>query len=384
MKNFVIVACVASMLLQACGKSGDDFVLDGNQGGIVKYPVNWSAAADSSSMTLITSFWNPQGKYFNRNNNGNPEFHYWPQAHALDVVVDAYLRSGKPIYKTYMDDWYIGVKQKNGNSFLNEFYDDMEWNALAMLRTFNATGDARFKTAVDEVWVNIQTGWNEQMGGGISWRKSMPAYKNTPANAPAAILAARLYLQFHQEQDLQWAQKIYTWMKDSLYEAGTGQVYDGINNKGDGKRDDWKFTYNQGTFIGAALELYNITKDAVYLNDAMKAAAYTMADNTLTNATDRILHDEGGGDGGLFKGIFVRYFTELIQHPDLPAVYRDRYVAFLKNNFEALWYEGTSKPAILFGSYWKRKPGTETEMPIQLSGAMLMEAAAILKKKDLF
>ena len=86
----------------------------------------------------------------------------------------------------------------------------------------------------------------------------------------------------------------------------------------------------------------------------------------------------------IFKGIFVRYFTGLILHPDLPDAYRKRYVAYLKNNFETLWFAGTRKPAVLFGSYWKNKPGNETEMPIQLSGGMLIEAAALLKKNNQF
>lgn len=384
MKRFIIGACAGLWLLQGCAKNYEEVVIGGDQSGIERYEVNWASAADSSSNSLLLNFWNPTGKYFNRTSNGNTEFHYWPQAHALDVLIDAYTRTNDNKYRTTMDDWMVGVKQKNNNTFLNEFYDDMEWNGLAMLRAFKATSDAKYKTGVDQVWADIKTGWNTNMGGGIAWRKAMPAYKNTPANAPACILAARLYQEFGQAGDLQWAQQIYTWLKDSLYEAGTGWVYDGINANGDGLRSTWKFTYNQGTFIGAALELYNITKDPLYLNDAMKAANFTLSDNTLTNAADRLLRDEGGGDGGLFKGIFVRYFTNLIIHPDLPDAYRKRYIAYLKNNFETLWYVGTRKPVILFGSYWKNKPGTETEMTIQVSGAMLIEAAALLKKNNLF
>src|SRR5690606_5782011 len=129
---------------------------------------------------------------------------------------------------------------------------------------------------------DIQTGWNNTMGGGIAWRKSQLYYKNTPANAPAAILAARLYKENNREEDLDWAKKIYQYVKDSLYNSSTGWVYDGINSNNDGVRNTtWKFTYNQGTFIGAALELFNITNNSAYLNDAIKAADFTLSDNVL-------------------------------------------------------------------------------------------------------
>lgn len=279
-----------------------------------------------------------------------------------------------------MNQWFIGVKIKNVNTFYNNFYDDMEWNALAMLRAYNSTKDEKFKTATLDVWANIQTGWNSTMDGGIAWKKDQLYYKNTPANAPACILAARLYKQFNGTSDLEWAKKIYSWMKDHLYEAGTGFVYDGINRENTGAKDNWKFTYNQGTFIGAALELYNITGEKVYLNDAIKAADYALNNNV--NSNDRILQSEGTGDGGLFKGIFVRYFTQLILCPELEANTRTRYVRFMEHNATTLWNEGTYKQSVLFGSYWKTKPSAETGLTEQLSGCMLMEAMALLKEKS--
>jgi predicted alpha-1,6-mannanase (GH76 family) len=353
--------------------------------GSARYAIDWAAAADSSTGSLLANYWNASSNYFNYSNSGDATFHYWPQAHALDVLTDAFLRTGNGSYRGYMNSWFAGVPQRNGGTFSNEFYDDMEWNALALLRAYAATDDARFKTAAEGLWTELKGGWNETMGGGISWRKAMPYYKNTPANAPAVILAARSYKLSANPADLDWSKKIFTWLRDSLYNAQTGWVYDGINSNNDGvKNTTWKFTYNQGTFIGAALELYQITNESRYLNDAVQAADFALTDPGITNLSDNLLRDEGGGDGGLFKGVFVRYFTQLVLTPGLPAAAKTRYVAFLKNNAEMLWYNGTDKRNVLFSTYWKNKPTAPTELTTQLSGATLVEAAALLKKEGLF
>lgn len=365
--------------IQGCVK---DYEYDfSTQDGIQRYAINWDAAADSSTGFLINNYWNGSPGYFNKSNT-DPAFNYWPQAHGLDVLIDAYLRTEKPAYKDMFDQWMKGVKQKNGNTFINHFYDDMEWNALAILRAYNITSGADYKTAVDELWTDIKTGWNDHEGGGISWNKSKVAYKNTPANAPASILASRLYQKFNKPEDLVWAKKIYQWVKDSLYNPGTGFVADGINSNGDGKRDEWAFTYNQGVMIGAALELYKITQDQIYLNDATNIADNTLNSSDLTTA-DRLLHDEGEGDGGLFKGIFVRYFTQLILEPDLEPAIKKRYLAFFKLNAETLWFAGTNKQLGLFGPYWRTPPETTADLTTEASGAMLMEAAALLHRKEL-
>ena len=91
--------------------------------------IQWTAAADSSSQALLQHFWNGEQHYFNYNSNGQLDFHYWPQAHALDVLVDAYLRTGDSKYAGYFPLWLEGVKKKNNNGWWNEYFDDMEWNA---------------------------------------------------------------------------------------------------------------------------------------------------------------------------------------------------------------------------------------------------------------
>ena len=197
---------------------------------------------------------------------------------------------------------------------------------------------------------------------------------------PAAILATRLYRAFNNPDDLVWAKQIYDWQKATLYDASSGWVYDNIDKNGV-KNTSWKFTYNQGTFLGAALELFKATNSGFYLDDAIKAADYAVSSGFLLS--NGILKDEGGGDGGLFKGIFIRYFTRLIVDGGLEPGKKTIYAAFLKKNAETLWSKGTNKSQVLFGSAWDSKPGATTDLTIELSGAMLIEAMAELKKLNI-
>lgn len=340
--------------------------------------IDWNAAADSSSKSLVNSFWNGAGKYFNTDNVSNTDFQYWPNGHALDVLIDAYTRTNDSFYKNYIDQWYDGVKIKNSNGFWNEYYDDMEWNALAMLRAYQATNDPKFKDAALQVWEWIKGGWNSNAGGGITWKLGMEYSKNACSNGPACILAARLYRAFGDESNKEWALKIYDWEKTTLFNSNNGIVYDNIN--GDtGVKQDWVFTYNQGTFIGSAVELYKILGEKSYLNDAVLAADYTIG--TLVN--NSILKSEGQGDGGLFKGVFIRYFTDLIQQDRLDASAKKRYIQFIQYNAETLWMQGTAKPAVLYGTNWSIKPGSPVGVTEQLSGSMLIEAMALLKNKGI-
>ncbi|KAA6348924.1 hypothetical protein EZS27_003635 [termite gut metagenome] len=346
-----------------------------------EYVIDWNAAADSSSVALVNSFWNTTGKYFNYDSNGKQDFHYWIQAHALDVLVDAYLRSGNNFYKSYFDFWYEGVRVKNGNTFRNDYYDDMEWNALALLRVFNVTKDKKFKDATLQIWKYIKTGWNDNANGGIAWVNSQPYSKNACSNGPACILAARLYQLFGDEADKNWAIRIYNWEKTTLFNANNGMVLDNINSN-TGITSHWVFTYNQGTFIGSAIELYKMTNEKTYLNDAVLAANYTISN--LVNQTDALLKHEGTGDGGLFKGIFIRYFTDLILQEHLNITDKTRFIQFIEHNADVLWRKGTNKQLILFAPYWKNTPISQTGLTEQLSGCMLIEAAAKLASQGFF
>lgn len=378
-KLFYVMLLLLPPALFSCLKSKDDVPAPPPAPPSGQTVFEWSKIADSAQSSLPL-FYNAGGKYYTVNNNSPDWTQYWPTAHVLDVLVDAYLRTNSASVKSRMDDLLTGMFAKNGNTWVNHFYDDMEWMGLASLRAFQATNDTKYKTIIDVLWPDIRNGYTNDLDGGVWWNKDRGS-KNACSNGPAAILGARMYRQFGNTGDLDFSKQVYHWEKAKLYNAVSGAVYDNIDKNGVIQSSPgWVFTYNQGTFLGAAYELYKITNDVAYLADAVKAADYAIS-NLVTNG---LLKSEGEGDGGLFKGVFVRYLTLLVIDGGLTSDKRSSYISFLKKNAETLWGRGTNKQYPLFGASWESKPGTQTDLTTQLSGVMLVEAAATLKKSNLF
>lgn len=298
-------------------------------------------------------------------------FYYWWQAHVIDVWMDGYARSQDAKYLVRIQSLAEHLYRINGNTFLHNYYDDMEWLALALLRVYDATGEAMYRYRVLELWTDIRTAWNKHLGGGMAWKKDQVDYKNTPANAPAAILAARLHQRFGDPEDLAWARRIYAWNREHLVDPQTGFVWDGINRLGDGAIDkEWTFTYCQGVMVGAGLELYACTGEAGYLTDARQTAV--AARERYVHPESGMLPDEGIDDTGLFKGIMIRYLVELL----LQTGETDGWEEVLLHNGGTLWSTGLDYEAGLVGPSWERPPHGPVQLSVQLSGVMLMEALA--------
>ncbi|PRD46637.1 glycoside hydrolase family 76 protein [Sphingobacterium haloxyli] len=396
MKRNAIILCLAVMVIASCTKYDDTYTPSPSAKDNF-YVVDWTAAADSSTNSSFDRYWNTTSHVFNNTYDGQVAWNdYWPEAHGLDVLVDAYLRTNDDKFKQAIFDFYEGVRIKNwySNTWENEYYDDMGWHGLAHMRALEATNDQRYAESSKNLWRWITEGWTDYEGGGIKWRKQSDVLgeaKGIPANGPAAIIAARRYTKYPEEShggfnNLEWAKRIYDWMKYNRTILSSGRVFEYLNNTNN------DFSYNVGTYIGAALELYDITGDKIYLDDAIKVTNYHITYNV--DKSYGVLTDygeqPGGGSGhdvNLFKGIFIRYFTLLIQHPDLPAADRDRYTKFITNNAEYLWMAGTQKsPSIKFSyTWWKNPADAETwgDLRSALSGTMLMEAMATLKGEGL-
>jgi predicted alpha-1,2-mannosidase len=363
----------------------------------------WQRMAEGMSRSLTTHFWGanfqgyPDRYYFNYGSDlsNMTTNHYWPQAHAMDVIVDAYIRTSNQYYLDFYPLWWQGAPKFNFSGrpedrWWNVFVDDMDWIVLAQLRMFETTRDETYFTKAKQMYNDwIWTTWGPEdeapWHGGITWKTDARKSKNACSNGPSAIIAARIYTMFDQAKDpgnkskqayLDEAIKIYTWLRDNLYNPADGKVSDNMNATG--KISGAAYTYNQGTFIGAAHELYKITGNKQYLAEAVKAAGYVI-DHMSNN--DGVPGNATSGDGGLFNGIFFRYFVKLINDPDLGYAVREKFHRYITNCATVMAEQGVNPETMLYGGNWRKAPasGDPVALTPQLSGCMLMEAMCILK-----
>ena len=359
------------------------------------YAEDWTKNADQLNEVLLNRFLDrDQGLFFATNDNRLPDrnrVNYWPQAHAMDVLIDAYLRLGaqdprKKEFEDIMDRWYANKagnydeQNKGTYGFGNAFTDDSEWVILTLIRMYEATGRQEYLRAAASTYEeSIITRWSDdENGGGIRWSLNAENSKNACSNAPAIIIAMRLRAHTSnvemQEKLLDDARKIYNWLSSTLYNPQTGGVADLMK---DGQVQGGTLTYNQGTFIGAAHELYKVTKDEKYLTEAIKALRYTFRNKTANG----ILHNEGSGDNALFKGIFVRYAMNLWQDKSLDAVasgIRKEIEQFLIYNGLICWTKGldlSDNSNYFFGASWTEHGSSwEGLLNEQVCGSTMIEA----------
>ncbi len=309
-------------------------------------------------------------------------WNYWWQAHLLDCLVDAELRAPDAARRALFERATRGLRARNLGRWTNAYYDDMAWLALAFERAGRLLGIGR-PAVVDLVVDRILHAWSDELGGGIPWRRG-DQFKNAPANGPAAILLARTGF-------LDRAVATADWIDTRLRDSATELIRDGARPDGSGRPDGIRvesriYTYNQGVVLGAEVEL---------ARRSVSAAAHRARVCRLVDAVDSRLSSDGvlaghaGGDSGLFTGILARYLAlvAVLLPGSGPADgrARERAADLVRTSAEAAWANAAVHgDAVRFGPDWSRAVGPaergrpENDLSVQLSGWMLMEAAASL------
>ncbi|MXP20337.1 fructose-bisphosphate aldolase [Gordonia sp. HNM0687] len=321
-------------------------------------------------------------------------WHYWWQAHVVDLLVDA-AKHRSPALADDTHRLLRGIALRNLGRWTNNYFDDMAWLGLALERADRHLGVARDK-ALQTLTSRLYDAWVPHLGGGIPWR-TMDLFFNAPSNGPAAILLARTG---HVERAVAMAD----WMDANLVDDTTGLIVDGVKpGLADSPRQVVHdiYTYCQGVVLGTELELLRLTGDAIHLERLDRLLQAVEKDL----CEDGVIPGAGGGDGGLFAGILARYVALIAT--DLPSGsdgIRARAAAIVTTSADAAWtHRRDTEHGPVFGADWRhpaRSPGDdgrksqfsggsvrssqipEQDLSVQLSGWMVLEAAAAVESRS--
>jgi predicted alpha-1,6-mannanase (GH76 family) len=312
-------------------------------------------------------------------------WHFWWQAHLLDCLIDAQLRDPHPQRQKRIAAQVRGHLLRNHLRWTNDYYDDMAWIALALERADRLVGIQR-RRALRTLTRQFTDVFVPEVGA-IPWRKR-DNFFNSPANGPAGIFLART-------GELHEAQLIADWIDETLIDPDTHLVFDGIR---DGTVEKRLYTYCQGVVLGLETELAARTTDERHQARVQRLVA-ALAQHMSPGG---VLKGAGGGDGGLFSGITIRYLalvaTKLPGDTPENVAARDTARKLVLTSAQSAWeYRQTVNGLPLFGSDWDQAAQVpsasgaaarfvggavsssevpERDLSVQLSGWMLMEAAA--------
>ena len=219
--------------------------------------------------------------------------------------------------------------------FLDSYYDDEGWWALAWIAVYDVTGDERYLRTAESIFEDMAASYDTTPCGGIWWDKNH-TYVNAIANELFLSVGAHLANRVPDKGSyyLQWAQKEWNWFQNSGMINAEYTINDGLNDTTCQNNNGTVWSYNQGVILGGLEELSraDAANSGLYISTAQR-----IADAAIANLTDGngILHDpcepDCGADGSQFKGVFARNLLLLQQ-----ASPEDRYKAFLQDNANSI------------------------------------------------
>jgi predicted alpha-1,6-mannanase (GH76 family) len=296
---------------------------------------------------------------------------WWNAANAMTAVIRYTQHAGDLSHSWIVGTTFTAAQRENAG-FINTFFDDNGWWALAWVAAYDLTGESRYLDAAQAIFAHNQGGWDSTCGGGLWWNQDRE-YKNAITNELFLTLAALLHQRTPGDHDYRdWALREWEWLSASGLIGQAGLVNDGLT-PGCANNGGTTWTYNQGVILGGLAALHQITGDVAYLRQGE-----VIADAALSTLTDSrgILAEPAGpfgldGDQTQFKGIFVRYLHELCGHSDKPS-----YRAFLLANADSVW-NSARNAAGQFGSLWAG-PFDRADASRQTSAVEVLTAAADL------
>ena len=322
-------------------------------GGVINSPVSVGSgpltyAQQASKGVQALQHWYSQSSGLYASPTG-----WWNAANSITVLADYERVTGDTAYYSVLANTFTAA-QKTSPNFVNSYYDDDGWWALAWIDAYDLTGNAAYLSMAETIFSAMTGGWDTATCGGGEWWSTARTYKNAIANELFLAVAAKLANRTTGSASavyLSWAQKEWTWFKASGMINTQSLINDGLtstnpNTCTNNGKTTW--SYNQGVILGGLVELYLADQDATLLPQASAIANAAIAKLSTTSGV--LTEQVSGTDLPQFKGIFLRNLRAL--YKAVPSAQGGPYKTFAETNANSIW-SSDQGPGVEFGGYWQ-------------------------------
>ena len=336
------------------------------------------------------------------------ENHYIRYAEILDTLydnADYYLGTFTLTSYTQTKEWTVyGVNRgaSKGSAKvegIENVYDDQMWLVRELLESYKLTGKKSYLEKAEYLTEYVLDGWdatiddNGNQNGGITWG---PGYvtKHACSNGPMVSPLVWLHEHYQDKNDeiehrfidpsdkksrrkvksrksdyyLSFARKIYEWQKkallrsDGVYDDMMGgctpgspqtETIDGISYRQGIKCHDRvgpAISYNSGTMLSGAADLYRVTGDEKYAREGteLSDASFTYFATESTMLPGYFTYDISGFRNW-FNGVLMRGYVDFYPYCKPVATYIDTFQQNLDYGYQHFLHKGFLPTNLLAG-----------------------------------
>ena len=280
--------------------------------------------------------------------NGDREYSYlWPYV--------GMLTAGNVLYelgydREILDKQFTGLEEYYDNrdhlptyqaypvsgGATDHYYDDSAIVAMELINAYELTKESFYLERAKTVTDFIMSGEDSRMGGGLYWFEGQSdnctngpnCMKAANTSAYAAYVTSKMYQLTNNEAYLTFAKRVYEWTYTTLRDPSDNLYWNDINI-GSEQINTTKWTYNAAMMIMSAVNLYEISDDQEYLDEAVTTAR--SAHSKFTKVTNgRIFYPPND------SWFNVELLTAYIQLSQYDSKTKD-YVEVFKDNMDYAW-----------------------------------------------
>lgn len=287
----------------------------------------------------------------------------------------------KAKYKIYQDSLVMGVEQYRDTvrkptgyqaypakfEKTDRYYDDNGLVGIDYMESYFNTNNPLYLQRAKEVFKFILSGWNNDVGGGVTWLEGHNDQKPACTNGMATLTALKIYQGSKDKYYLEQGKKFYSWMYNTLRDSTTGIIVNDV--KLDAKQNRVFWTYNTGSLLEAAVMLYHFTGEKKYLQQAQLLAADSY------KYFSSVPHDKNLNlhiDVPWFVTVLFRGYEALYK-----ADHNYKYIAAVEQDLNYAWKTSRDKYGFTTHS-WTAKPAELAKPKWLLDEACIAELYARL------